>query len=211
MSMGKGMLPMLLVTASIIISIVSYPSLPDTVATHWGINGEPDGYSSKLVAVSIMPALMILLYGASRIIPKVDPNKANYARFKPEIDAILNVLLLSLAVIHALIIAYAYGYLMKISAIAPVIVGTLFLVMGNYMPRFQHNYFIGIRTPWTLSDEQVWRRTHRFSSRVFFASGLVLLAVPLMPMPVQVPVLLTVVLAAIVLPIASSYYFYKNK
>ncbi|ASS76124.1 hypothetical protein CIG75_14925 [Tumebacillus algifaecis] len=209
--MKKHILPLLFIVISIAASIWVYPQLPDQVPTHWGPSGEVDDYSSKSSAVWFSPILMILIYALLVFMPRIDPKRANYQRFSSTLTLVNTLLMLIFLGIQGAVISQWLGYDFNMSLFAPLLVGVLFLVLGNYMPRFQQNYAFGVRTPWTLANEEVWRKTHHFAGRAFVICGVLLLLSLLLPSSWHFPALLILVLGSTLLIIASSYYFYKNQ
>lgn len=191
--------------ASIAMAIICYPSMPDQMAIHWGVNGEPDGFAPKIVGVSFVPVMMVLIFLSSHY------RKQSYQKFQSSMDAIWNTLMVALLVIHGLIIAYGYGYMVNMATAATLILGMLFITMGNFMPRFRHNYLIGIRTPWTLASEKVWKMTHKLASRVFFIGGLLIVLTVFLPSPAHFIVLLLIIAATILAAIWSSFYYAKRR
>jgi uncharacterized membrane protein len=116
---------------------------------------------SRLVAVSIIPAVILVMTGLFTVLPKVDPRRENYAKFLSTYWLIANAVIVFMLIAHGMIIATGLGYSVKIDRLMPIGVGLLFIVLGNYLTRVEPNWFVGIRTPWTLSSDTVWRKTHR--------------------------------------------------
>ncbi len=143
------------------VSVWAYPLLPATVATHWNLQGTPDGYSGRLWAVAVMPIVIVGLTGLFRVLPNVDPRRENYTKFLDTYWLIANVVLAFAGVAHALIVANGLGYTVQVDRLLPVGIGLLLAFLGNYLTRVEPNWFVGIRTPWTLSSDTVWRRVHR--------------------------------------------------
>ncbi|MFR3225827.1 MAG: SdpI family protein [Blautia massiliensis (ex Durand et al. 2017)] len=160
-----------------------YPSLPDTVPTHWGFDGQPDGWGSKssILFLAALPFLMLLLIGA---LPKLDPKGSNFQRFQPVYRIFLVLLTLFMCGVSWLTEMTVFG-LMPFggeSGVNLLIVGGLglfFLIVGNYMPRIKQNYTFGCRTPWALNDEHNWERTQRMGGIVFVIMGIALLVAAL--------------------------------
>ena len=197
------------VTAAI--SVWAYPRLPPTVATHWGLDGTPDGYSSRLMAVSIMPLVLVFMTVIFNVLPKVDPRRENYARFLSSYWLIANAVIVFLLVAHAMIIASGLGFDVKIDRLMPLGVGLLFVFLGNYLTRVEPNWFIGIRTPWTLSSDSVWRRTHRTGGWLMVIGGLVLAASAFVPRPAFLVLLVATIVIVAVIPIVQSYVLWKRE
>ncbi len=169
----RKLIPALLVlTAATAFSLWAYPHLPAEVATHFDIQGEPNGWSSRLVAVLLMPAIALLLIGSFLLLPKVDPRRANYSLFNATYWTVANSALLLLLGVHVLVLGKALGWNINMSRVVSIGIGGLFLVIGNLMSRVRPNWFMGIRTPWTLSSDTVWRKTHRFGGVAFVLAGL---------------------------------------
>lgn len=197
------------VTAAI--SVWAYPRLPPTVATHWGLDGTPDGYSSRLMAVSIMPLVLVFMTVIFNVLPKVDPRRENYARFLSSYWLIANAVIVFLLVTHAMIIASGLGFDVKIDRLMPLGVGLLFVFLGNYLTRVEPNWFVGIRTPWTLSSDSVWRRTHRTGGWLMVIGGLVLAASAFVPRPAFLVLFVATIVIVAVIPIVQSYVLWKKE
>src|SRR3989441_13217624 len=146
---------------AVAVSIWAYPQLPPTVATHWGLNGTPDGYSNRLWALSIIPLMLVIMTAIFNVLPKIDPRHENYAKFLSSYWLIANAVIVFLLVAHGLIIAAGLGLPLKIDRLMPLGIGLLFVFLGNFLTRGEPNWFVGIRTPRTLSSDTVWRRAHR--------------------------------------------------
>jgi uncharacterized membrane protein len=202
--MNKSNVSILFFFISVILGVICYPSMPDQMVIHWGPNGEPNGFAPKLVGVSFIPVVMLFIFVAVR------SQKQYYQKFQSSHDTILNTLMIVLLVIHGVIIAYGYGYMLNIGIFVTLILGILFVTIGNFMPRFRHNYLIGIRTPWTLASEEVWKNTHLLSSRVFFIGGILIMLTSFLPTTIHYILMLIIVLVTILISIGSSHYYYKK-
>ena len=196
---------------AIAVSIWAYPQLPPTVATHWNLSGTPDGFSSRLMAVAIIPIVLLLMTGLFQILPKLDPRAQNYAKFFGTYWLIANTVIAFMLIAHAMIVASGLGYSLKIDRLMPVGVGLLFIVLGNYLTRVEPNWFVGIRTPWTLSSDTVWRRTHRTGGWLMVLSGFLVVACAFLPHGAFIPVLVSAILIAAVIPIVQSYVLWKRE
>lgn len=208
--MKKTWLPLIIWLAAVAISVWSYPQLPDQVATHFGINGQPNDYSSKLFAVTSMPVLMLLIWALLVWVPKIDPRKENFPRFLGGYQWIQVATMLVLLVAHITMMMNGLGYAVNISVFTMLSVGVLFVTIGNVMPRFRSNFFVGIRTPWTLSSEETWRRTHALGARIFIISGIAIMLGALAPATWQFAIIIGAVIAIVGGTMIGSYYYYKN-
>lgn len=196
--------------AAAALSLWAYPRLPETVATHWSIRGEPDGYSSRLFAVAFMPLLILALTGLFAVLPRIDPRRANYARFGDTYRLITNAVLVMPLVVHGVVLAAGLGHDVPLTRLLPLSIGLLLVFLGNYLTRVEPNWLIGIRTPWTLSSDTVWRKTHRTGGWLFVLAGLVIAAGAFVPR-LFLPLLITAALGATLIPVVQSYILWKRE
>lgn len=196
---------------AIAVSLWVYPRLPPTVATHWNFRGEPDGYSPRFWAAALMPLLILGLTGLFAVLPKVDPRRANYEKFLDSYWLIANAVIAFLLVAHGLVVANGLGYRVQVDRLMPVGIGVLLVVLGNYLTRVEPNWFLGIRTPWTLSSDTVWRKTHRSGGWLFVIGGLVIAAGAFTPRGVFLPLLIATLVLVTVVPVAQSYILWKRE
>ena len=188
-------IPLLIVAVAVIASAIVYPRLPEMMPTHWrGMDPQPDGWSSRAFGAWITPVILLGMWALLRILPAIDPRGSNYAKFGDAFEGIIVSIMLFMLVMHIVILRAALGYPVAMERVVPVGLGVLFVVIGNLLPRARPNWFVGIRTPWTLSSDRVWEKTHRFGGRVFVAGGMVIvlasLAMPQWTHTVPIVVLL---------------------
>ena len=200
-----------LVAGAFALSAAAYGRLPDRMPTHWNMVGEIDGWSSRPFGAFGLPAvtlgsLLLLLW-----LPRIDPRRANYAKFQGAYETVVLAVVAFLVLMHVLIIGTALGWPVNITRVLPVAVGLLFLVLGNVLPRARQNWWFGVRTPWTLSDERVWTRTHRVSGRLMVVAGLLTMATVLLPTAWSVPVLIACILAASLGAVVYSYVAWRQE
>src|SRR6266581_2555142 len=193
------------------VSVWAYPRLPVMVATHWNLQGTPDGHSSRFWAVALMPLGILGLTGLFSVLPKVDPKRENYARFLDSYWLIANAVLVFTGVAHALILANGLGYTVQVDRLVPLGLGLLFAFLGNYLTRVEPNWFVGIRTPWTLSSDTVWRKVHRTGGWLMVAGGFVLAASVFLPGPAFLVLFVTTIVIVAVIPIVQSYILWKRE
>ena len=193
------------------VSVWAYPRLPETVATHWNLQGTPDGYSSRLWAVAMMPLLTLGLTGLFNVLPKIDPRRENYAKFLDSYWLIANAVLVFTGVADVLILANGLGYTVQVDRLLPLGVGLLFAFLGNYLTRVEPNWFVGIRTPWTLSSDAVWRKTHRTAGWLFVVGGLVIAAGAFAPRGVFLPLFVATIVVVAGIPVVQSYILWKRE
>jgi uncharacterized membrane protein len=186
--------------------------LPNPTPTHWNAAGEVDGYSSPLFAALLMPAIATLVAVLVPLLPRIDPRGQGYVDFRGTYDLFMNALLLFLTAVHIITIGYALGWPVSVPRAISVGVGLLLAVMGNELGRVQPNFFVGIRTPWTLASPEVWRRTHRIGGRAFAAVGLLIaLSALLLPLPFLAGVVLVGALGASIFLIGYSYWVWRKQ
>ena len=156
---------------------------PDArVPTHFDLHGNADGWSAAPFALLLMPVLAALNAGLQRLLPKIDPRGANLTRSAGAVATIFTAVTVLLAVVQGVIVAAALGLPWRAAGMPQLMVGGLFVVIGNVLGKLRTNYTVGIRTPWTLANERVWDHTHRFGGKVFVAGGLLLCALPMLPL-----------------------------
>jgi len=164
--------------AVIILSVWAYPQLPERVSSHWNLQGEVDGWSSRKFHSLFFPILTIVMYFGLLLMPLLDPKKERYQEFIKTYNLIRHALLFVMGAIFFAATFFNLGYNINIGAIVGALVGALMIFLGNYFGKIKRNWFIGIRTPWTLSSENVWNKTHRFGGRLFMLWGLGMMCAP---------------------------------
>ncbi|WP_058486778.1 SdpI family protein [Defluviitalea phaphyphila] len=172
--MKQSKLLWFLIIISLIGTIIIFPYLPKQIPTHWGINGEIDDYSSKYIAFFLgsLPALSYLLM---YFIPKLDPKKENYKKHEKAYSIIAISFSIALIFIHWIILLASINIITNVGFFVKLIIGLLFIIMGNYMTQLRFNFFVGIRLPWTLSNENVWKKTHRIAGIGYTLIGILLI------------------------------------
>ena len=196
---------------AVAISIWAYPSLPPQVATHWDLRGTPDGFSSRLVAVAIGPLLIVGITLLFNVLPKFDPRRENYVKFLNTYWLFANTVTAFMLIIHAVVIATGLGYSVRVDRLMPLFIGLLFVVIGNYLARVEPNWFVGIRTPWTLSSDTVWRKTHRTGGWLMVLGGLALASGAFLSAAMLLPLLIVTIAVVAVIPIVQSYILWKRE
>jgi uncharacterized membrane protein len=204
-------IPLLIIIAAVVISAVVYPRLPASVPTHWDASGHVNGWSSRLWGAWLMPFFLVLIWGCMRVLPSIDPRGANYPKFEGAFEGIIIAVMLFLLGLHIIVLRAALGHAVAMERVMPVGIGALFIIVGILLPRAQPNWFVGIRTPWTLSSDRVWEKTHRFGGRVFVLGGVLILIAGLLMARGAHIVLLCVVLLCVVSVLVYSYVEWKRE
>lgn len=157
----------------IVYGLLVFDRLPDEIPTHWNLAGEVDDYSSKGFAVFGMPVFMAVLNLVVQIGMAADPKNANHSE-KIRLLVAWFVPALTLVVVPICLLA-AQGIQINVGFVVTLIIGILFLLIGNYLPKCRQNYTIGIKLPWTLNSEENWNRTHRLAGFVWFFGSLIII------------------------------------
>jgi len=165
--------PTLVVLLALAASAAAYGRLPERMPTHWNAAGEVDGHGSRLMGAFLLPGLMLLMAALVPLLPRIDPRGASYEEFRPTYHLVMNAVVTLLLVVHLVVLASALGHDVPATRIILVGVGLLLVLIGALLPRMRPNWMIGIRTPWTLSSERVWQRTHRVGGMLMLAAGVV--------------------------------------
>ncbi|MDD5721591.1 MAG: DUF1648 domain-containing protein [Candidatus Pacebacteria bacterium] len=185
-----------------------YPQMPEKMASHWNAKGDVDGYMPKAWALFLMPVLSTVLYLMFRLIPGIDPLKENIEKFREYFDWFVVLVICFLFYIYALTIFWSFGYRFDMGQVLSPALGILFYYAGILTANAKKNWFIGIRTPWTMSYENVWNKTNRLGGKMFKISGVICLFGIVFPAYafwfVIVPVFFTTVYTIIY-----SYFAYK--
>ncbi|MDA0301544.1 MAG: SdpI family protein [Chloroflexi bacterium] len=153
------------------------------IPTHWNFRGEVDGYGGRFEGLLLTPLITLGLYVLLLLLPRIDPGRANYASFTGPYAVIRASLTLMMGGMHALLVATALGYPVDAGRWIPVGAGALLVVMGNVMGKVRPNFFVGIRTPWTLTSTRSWEKTHRMGGWLFLVAGVLLAAGSLSGVP----------------------------
>ena len=203
---------LILILLAVAVTIWLYPRLPDPMPTHWNFQNEVDGYSSRAAGAWLMPLMAAGIYLLLVAIPFLDPRRENVASMADLYRLIRLGMTGFMTLLHiVLLMAVLYGRSDLVGRAVPAIVGLLFLLIGNYMPRMRPNWFMGIRTPWTLSSDTVWRKSHLLGGRLFMLAGVVMFLIPFLPETVATIALMAVILVAAFLPIVYSYVIFRRE
>lgn len=157
-------------------TLILYPQLPSLMPTHWNIQGNVDSVMPKNIAAFLMPILTLGIYILFLVVPNFDPNKKKYALFQREWEIMQTGFIGFFAYLHFIILYISLNPGTQLLPLMFIGLGALFILMGNYMSKIRQNYFIGIKVPWTLANEDNWNKTHRYASWCFVAAGILTLA-----------------------------------
>ena len=205
----KLILTSIVILLPILIGLMLWNKLPDQVPTHWNAQGEVDGWSGKIFAVFGLPIILFVMHWACVLGTSADPKKQNIE------GKVLGIVFWICPIISLLVCTLSYGVALgvefKVDKIMLALMGIMFIVIGNYLPKCKQSYTMGIKLPWTLNDEENWNRTHRMGGKLWVASGIILLLSMLLPASAMVVVVLAVIGVAIFVPTVYSYLLFREK
>lgn len=204
-------LPASIIAGVLVFSIAVYSRLPERVPVHWGLSGDPNRYGSRIEGAFLMPVLMIVLYVVMQWYPSRDPRSPNIAKFRRAYDTVVTAIIAFLAVVHVLAVGTALGWRVDMATTVVAGAGALLIVLGNLLPLARSNFIFGIRTPWTLSSERVWTRSHRVGGYTMVAAGLVTIVSAFIARPVGLIIALTSLLLSGLIPVVYSYFAWSHE
>lgn len=200
-----------LAVVSILLTAAVYPALPDRIPMHWDFAGNVS-YDDKY-QIFLLSGMAVAFAVMFDVLPKIDPRKRNYQKFGGYYDIFCVIMQVFLLVMNGIIILESFrpGSL-SVPMVVQLAVGLLLLFMGNIMPKIKSNFYMGIKTPWTISSEQVWYKTHRLGGRCFFIAGLIMIAAAFLPQTEYAAVVILIcVLASAVIPTVMSYVWWRKE
>ena len=199
-----------IILLSFALSIYYYPLMPERMASHWNMEGRADGYMPRFWGLFLFPLVLLGLSLLFIAIPRIDPLKANIKKFMKYYEGFIAVFLLFMLSVHLQVILWNLGVMISPNVTLPVGIGLLFFYIGILLEHAKRNWFIGIRTPWTLSSERVWSRTHRIGGKLFKVAAVIVIIGVLFP-DYAVYFILVPVLAVVAYTVAYSYSEYQKE
>lgn len=202
---------LIIVIISYITAMIAYFYLPEQIPTHWNLQGQADQWGNRW-NIFFMPILISVLLIVFFVTKKIDPQHSNYQKFQSAYTSIqIAIALFMFAMQIMTMIVALHPNIIQASTFINMGIGILFCVLGNLMPKVRANYFIGIKTPWTLRDEDVWRRTHRISGKLWFFGGFLFIIASLLPNRYGAIVLFMILLILVGIPTIYSYGMFLKK
>ena len=210
-SLRMTIIAMLIVAVQGVVSVVTYPFLPDTVPSHWNASGQVDAYAPKLFLAILWPLVSAASYGFLLFMLLISPRLGSQRPEKTQAITQLFSLatLLFLLIVQLTANAIALGFHIDITFIISLGISILLIFMGNYMGKLRRNFWAGIRTPWAIASDVVWERTHRFAGWLFVGAGLLGIIVSFVPIA-RFPGILVLIVLASIISAAYSYIVYKK-
>lgn len=197
------------VAVAVGVALWLYPRLPLQTPSHWNLQGQVDGHLPRFW-VAAMPAVVIAsLAVLAVLLPAISPRRFEIGSFAPVFALLMLTIQAFMLVVGLSMLLAGAGYAVPMPRIAMLSVGALLMVLGNYMGKLRKNFFIGIRTPWTLSSDAVWERTHRLGGWLFLGAGLLVVLVVALGGPRWLPIVL--ILAAALVPALYSLLIYRRQ
>lgn len=202
---------LVLIAAAIIVGVILYPFLPEQIASHWNASGQVDSYMNKFWGTLLIPVMMAFMFLIYLLIPKIDPLRKNIGIFRPQYNLFWIYLFTFFLYIFILMMLWNTGTHINIGLAVVPAVALLFYLLGGILEKIKRNWFFGIRTPWTLSSDIVWEKTHRLGGKLFKLLGLIiLLGIFVKNTPSFVLIIVIPVVAVVLITLIYSYVEYRK-
>lgn len=208
--MIKKNLKVLIITSTVILlpilaGVILWNQLPNPMPTHWNASGEIDGWSSKAFAVFGLPWILVAAQWLCLLGTAADPKKKNHS--DKIIHLVLWIIPVLSVVLHTITYLTALGYGVRMEVVMPVLMGLIFTIIGNYMPKCKQNYTIGIKIPWTLDNEENWNKTHRFAGWLWTFCGVAIMLTGFLG---SFWIFLPIALLMVIVPVLYSYLLHRK-
>lgn len=206
---GKLLISSGIILLPIVFGILLWNYLPEQMAIHWGVDGEADGFGSRKFAIFVRPVIMLATHWFCVFFTARDPEN------KEQSSKVFNMVLWILPVTSLVVCGYVYvtalGNDFRSDIIVRVLLGVMFVILGNYMPKCKQNHTIGVKVTWTLRNKENWNKTHRFTGRLWVLGGVILLVSLFVPMEYFMYVLILMILLLAFAPMVYSYVYYRKQ
>lgn len=199
-----------LVSITLLTSLYLLPEMKGPVPSHWNFTGQPDQFVAPWVAAIVFPVVNALLYALLLLLPKLDPRRNQYAVFKSTYVLFVSSVTGFMSVFLLLINLSATGRPIHLTLWIRVLLGILLLILGNWSGRVRQNYFMGVRTPWTLANETVWNKTQRVAGKSLVLSGILTLVGAFLPDAIGFGLMAMGVLCSVLISTVYSYWIYRS-
>lgn len=204
----KVLISSVIILLPIIFGVIVWENLPDTMTTHWGADGNADGFGGKAFAVFGLPLILLALHLICITATLLD--KKQKEQNKKALGIVFWIIPFISLFANGIIYGAAFDKTFDLSILMPILLGLMFIFIGNYLPKIKQNKTLGIRVTWTLNDEENWNKTHRFGGKVWVVGGFIMLFSIFLPITVMLPVTFVIIVAISVIPIVYSYVMYRK-
>ncbi|MFP4544120.1 MAG: SdpI family protein [Candidatus Kapaibacterium sp.] len=202
---------LILILIPFIIIAIFWNDFPDRIAIHFNYQNEPDSFADKETGLFLIPAMNLVFFFLFKLIPRIDP-KRNFNLFGKSYHILRLAIHAFLLFMFIILAMYALGYDLNIGFIVVYAVTLIFLVAGNFLGKIRANYFLGIRTPWTLENEENWNKTHRVAGGVWVGGSIIMIVLlPFINLELLPWVFFSYFLLIVIIPVIYSYIIYNRK
>lgn len=205
----KEIIPIILIILAFAVGIYLYPQLPERVPSHWNAQGEVDDWSNKNFAVFFFPSITLGIHLLITFIPLIDPFRKNYLKFAKPYFWFRTLFVVFFISLYLYTLWTAFGTKLNINYFILPVMSLFFILLGIFLPRVKRNYFVGVRTPWTIHSEETWDKTHKFSGKAFISAGLISLIGLFIPKYSFLIFIIAILLAAFI-PVIYSYFVFRK-
>ncbi|MGB5627689.1 MAG: SdpI family protein [Woeseiaceae bacterium] len=207
-TMRTNVICLIFIAIAIAVAAYLYPSLPEQIPTHWNFEGEVDDYTPKPWGVLVMPLAAVFVFFIMKLIPIISPRGFRTDQFTGVVNIFTVTMVGFMSAVALLVLLAASGRNIHMNEMIYAGIGVLFIVLGNYLGKVRKNFFIGIRTPWTLASDEVWSRTHRLGGWIFVLIGFFMFLNAFLRFP-EAWLIGSIVVVALV-PVIYSYVLYRK-
>lgn len=207
---GLKIISLLTLILAFIVGVWAYPQMPEKVATHWNIAGEADGYMDRFWGVFLLPVVMTAAFLLLNLVPQIDPRKKNIAKFRSFFDGFILVFLLFFLILYKLTLLWNLGYQVPFNVVLPILMGGLIFYLGILVEHAEPNWSIGIRTPWTLSSDTVWEKTHALGGKLYKIAGILSILASLVS-AISFYIVIFSIMGVSIFLLGYSYYLYRGE
>jgi len=200
----------LVIAAMFIAAAVCWPHAPERMPTHWNLAGEVNGYGGKFTGLLLLPLTSLGVYFLMLLLPLIDPGRRNYQNFATAFNVIRFTITLLFAAMYAVLVVAGLGGKVNVTEIISLLIAAMLVVIGNFLGKVRPNWFVGVRTPWTLSSKMSWNKTHRLAGWLFMVMGLLLAAAGILQAAWMFILMLTVNGLFLVWLVIYSYLVYRR-
>jgi len=200
----------LLLAAMFVAAAACWRHAPEQMPVHWDIHGNVDRYGGRFEGLLLLPLVSVGIYLLLTFLPRIDPRSENYRKFATAYKVIRFSVLALMGAVYAMMLLVSFGYHVDFATVVPLMMGVLFVVIGNVMSKLRPNWFAGVRTPWTLSSRLSWDKTHRLAGWLFIVMGLLFVPLAIVRETWLLIAILVFDGACIVWMIAYSYFVWRD-